>query len=397
MSYSRDLLFLFAEHIPVCTIIKTMKKIFFFLLFGLLVGQSYCQSDIKKVPDAQMQKIYEEVKTPFKYGLVMVPVNNSKKMDSPSVFRKGNLWYMSYIIYDGRGYETWLAKSENLLDWEKIGCIMSFSDDTTLWDCNQRAGYIQLQDYKWGGSYDLQKYNGKYWMTYVGGKVRGYEADLLSIGIAYTQEDPTTLHEWNRLDKPVLMSTDKDVRWWENTKEYKSAVLWDKKKLTGHEFVMYYNAHGDSLDHKRGAERIGMAVSDNMVDWKRYMNDPVLNHYRGITGDPVIQKIGNVWVMFYFGAFWQKDQKDGAFNNFACSYDLVNWTDWKGEKLIKPSEPYDNVYAHKSFVVKWKGVVYHFYCAVNNKDQRGIAVATSKDMGKGKLIFYPNQDNAENK
>jgi hypothetical protein len=30
-------------------------------------------------------------------------------------------------------------------------------------------------------------------------------------------------------------------------------------------------------------------------------------------------------------------------------------------------------------VVKYKGVVYHFYCAVNNKDQRGIAVATSVD------------------
>jgi hypothetical protein len=32
-------------------------------------------------------------------------------------------------------------------------------------------------------------------------------------------------------------------------------------------------------------------------------------------------------------------------------------------------------------------VVYHFYCAVNKADQRGIAVATSKDMGKSKLSF----------
>jgi len=89
--------------------------------------------------------------------------------------------------------------------------------------------------------------------------------------------------------------------------------------------------------------------------------------------------------MFYFGAFWEG--RKGAFNRFACSYDLVNWTDWKGENLIQSSEDYDAKFAHKSFVVKWKGVVYHFYNAVNNKDQRGIAVATSKDLGKSEMHF----------
>jgi hypothetical protein len=32
-------------------------------------------------------------------------------------------------------------------------------------------------------------------------------------------------------------------------------------------------------------------------------------------------------------------------------------------------------------------VVYHFYCAVNKKEQRGIAVATSRDLGKSKVRF----------
>ena len=90
--------------------------------------------------------------------------------------------------------------------------------------------------------------------------------------------------------------------------------------------------------------------------------------------------------MFYFGAFW----KPGAFDRFACSYDLVNWTDWKGEDLISPSEDYDNKYAHKPFVIKNKGVVYHFYCAVDEKGNRGIALATSKDIGKSRLQFNTN-------
>ena len=74
------------------------------------------------------------------------------------------------------------------------------------------------------------------------------------------------------------------------------------------------------------------------------------------------------------------------------STDMVNWTDWMGDNLIQPSEPYDELYAHKSFVVKYKGVVYHFYCAVNKKDQRGIAVATSKDLGKSSINFINSKN-----
>ncbi|MDT3404532.1 putative GH43/DUF377 family glycosyl hydrolase [Mucilaginibacter terrae] len=338
----------------------------------------------KEVPESVMNDIYEKIKTPHKYGLALVPVENSKKMDCPTVFRKNGQWYMSYIIFDGRGYETWLAHSTDLLNWKTTGRILSFTD-TTDWDSNQKAGYVGLQDPKWGGSYELQKYDNKYWMSYFGGNSTGYEKGLLSINMAYTEKDPAVVHEWSRLPKPVLMSTDSNVQWWDNHTMYKETVLWDKKKSLGHPFIMYYNANGDSVNKKRGAERIGMAFSDDLKTWTRYKNNPLLDHNIGITGDPYLQKIGDVWVMFYFGAFWK--DKGGAFNRFACSYDLENWTEWKGDDLIKSSELYDDMFAHKSCVIKWKGVIYHYYCAVNKADQRGIAVATSKDMGKSKLNF----------
>ncbi len=356
------------------------------MLVMLLLATStvWAQKAKKNVPESVMNDIYEKIKTPHKYGLALVPVENSKKMDCPTVFRKNGQWYMSYIIFDGRGYETWLATSADLLNWKTTGRIMSFTD-TTDWDSNQKAGYVGLQDPKWGGSYELQKYDNKYWMSYFGGNSTGYEKGLLSINMAYTEKDPTVVHEWSRLPKPVLMSTDSNVQWWDNHTMYKETVLWDKKKSLGHPFIMYYNANGDSVNKKRGAERIGMAFSDDLKTWTRYKNNPLLDHNIGITGDPYLQKIGDVWVMFYFGAFWK--DKGGAFNRFACSYDLQNWTEWKGDDLVKSTEPYDNMFAHKSCVVKWKGVVYHFYCAVNKADQRGIAVATSKDMGKSKLNF----------
>src|SRR5262245_13968790 len=110
---------------------------FLFVLLSVLcafVGQS-------QVPQAVMQQVYEEVKTPYKYGMVITPADSLKKIDCPSVYRKGKNWYMTYIQFTGRGYETWLAKSKNLLEWKTLGRIMSFSDTTdaanTPWDANQ--------------------------------------------------------------------------------------------------------------------------------------------------------------------------------------------------------------------------------------------------------------------
>ena len=78
---------------------------------------------------------------------------------------------------------------------------------------------------------------------------------------------------------------------------------------------------------------------------------------------------------FCFGAFW----KPGAFDTFACSYDLVHWTKWDGLDLISPSEPWDHRYAHKPWVLKHNGIVYHSYCAVGDQG-RVIALATSKPL-----------------
>jgi len=364
-----------------------MKKIIL-VFFVFVSALNLSAQTLNPVSAETMEKIYQEVKTPYKYGLVMVPVDKDHKMDCPTIFKKGKYWYMTYLIFSGRGYETWLAKSRDLLHWENRGKQMSFGD-TGHWDDNQKAGYNALLDTKWGGSYGVNKLDGNYWMSYFGGKEKGYEVEPLSIGMAYTKQDPSKVQEWSRLDKPVLASGDADVRWWENrNKLFKSTVIEDKQKLTGHQFVMYYNAVGDSLVNNkktRWYERIGMAVSDDMIHWQRFNKNPVVHHPVGITGDAVIQKINNTWVMFYFGAFWQ-DRK-GSFNRFAASNDLVNWTDWTGENLIESSEKYDELYAHKSFVLKYNGIVYHFYCAVNKQDQRGIAVATSKDLGKSKVNF----------
>jgi predicted GH43/DUF377 family glycosyl hydrolase len=217
--------------------------------------------------------------------------------------------------------------------------------------------------------YKLQKYNGKYWLSYIGGALKGYETDPLAIGIAWTTK-PTKPIEWNRLNEPVLSRDQPDVRDFEKLTQYKSHIIYDKNKILGYPFVMFYNGKPN-----KGYERIGMAVSKDMTHWLRYGKTPVIDNGKGISGDPQITRIGNVWVMFYFGAFWRPK----AFDTFACSYDLVHWTKWTGPDLVSPSETWDQQYAHKPWVIKHKGTVYHFYCAVGDKG-RMIALATSKDL-----------------
>ena len=368
---------------------KPMNYLKYFLvcyLATLIPFASIAQSDsTNQISDAEMQRIYQEIKTPHKYGLVMVHEDTSNMVDCPTIFRKDKMWYMTYFIFNGKGYETWLAKSENLLDWEKLGSILSFSSKDR-WDGSQAAGYPALIEHEWGGSYELCKYRRKYWMSYFGSNSEGYEKGLLAIGMAHTKKNPQVAHAWDRVDKPVMQTTDPDIGIWENKKLYKSSIIRDKSKLTGKEFVMYYNAVGDTSSRAKWVERIGMATSDDMIHWERYKGNPIVDHHTGLSGDAVVQKIDSLYVMFYYGAFWPEGRND-AFNRFACSRDLVHWTDWTGDDLIKPSEPYDIKYAHKPCVVKWNGIVYHFYTAVNEKEQRGLAVATSKDIGKSQLHF----------
>lgn len=356
----------------------------------------------QKISKNVMQKIYDEVKTPYKYGMVVAPKDNYHQIDCPMVYREGGKWYMTYVVYngkdgtDGRGYETWLATSDDLLQWKTLGRLLCYADKG--WDMNQRAGYPALIDWTWNGSYEMAKYKGRHWMSYFGGEGTGYESvrKPLNMGMASTKGDITQAHPWETSPAPVLSINDKSAQWWEKLTHYKSTVYWDRNKTLGKPFVMFYNAAGINPANQLKAERIGIALSSNMTSWrrlplrtaKRKTGNPVFFHEAPgiITGDAQIVKFPHYYVMFYFSAFNPK-RKYNAYNTFAVSRDLVNWQDWEGADLIYPSKPYDDMFAHKSYVLKHQGVVYHFYCAVNHAGQRGIAVATSVPMGRSQVSF----------
>lgn len=330
-----------------------------------------------------MQRVFDEVKTPCKVGMVLES-EAGEQLDSPTVFRFGDAWYMTFVRYDEKGYETHLAKSDDLLNWKRLGRIFSRGEDGQ-WDSAQADGWPVLADTRWDGPNTLSKFGGRYWMMYMGGAADGYETDPLSTGIAWT-DDPSAMREWTRHEgNPTLRPSDVDARDFEKKTIYRHFPVEDVSRSCGGRFVSFYNAKAQAT----GREAIGMAVSDDLINWRRIGCSPVLDNGDAdrhvISGDPMIRRIDDVWVMFYFGYKW-KDGVKGAFDTFACSYDLKHWTKWEGEPLVAPSEDFDCIHAHKPWVLKHDGVAYHFYCAVSRQEDgrevRGIALATSALPGR---------------
>ena len=119
--------------------------------------------------------------------------------------------------------------------WYPLGKVLSFRDQG--WDRWQSAGGIALADHVFGGSAEPAKFDGRYWMSYIGGALQGYETDPLSIGNAWTKS-PDKAQEWNRIaENPVLSPSQPDARDFEKKTLYKSSIIWDRSETLGHPFA----------------------------------------------------------------------------------------------------------------------------------------------------------------
>ena len=162
------------------------------------------------VTAAEMQDIYERIKTPYKLGAVMKM--DGRLTDSPSVFYYEGAWYMYFISIAeecyGSGYESHIARSDDLIHWEIIETLFT-RDNLGRWDSRQCAGYIAFIDHIWGGTNSPKRINGKYYMSYLGGGGDGYEPDPLFMGLACSD---TPLSGFKRFEEPILRPDDDDIR-----------------------------------------------------------------------------------------------------------------------------------------------------------------------------------------
>src|SRR5690349_3032291 len=69
-------------------------------------------------------------RTPYKYGKLVLAASadgsafDSRSVDCPFVFHHDGRYWMTYVGFDGTGYQTGLASSDGLLAWNKEGCVL---------------------------------------------------------------------------------------------------------------------------------------------------------------------------------------------------------------------------------------------------------------------------------
>jgi beta-xylosidase len=279
---------------------------------------------------------------------------------------------MSFIGFNGKGYNSFVAESTNLVQWTNPKLAMGFGKEGDF-----DFGGCVIGAYLYG-SYDikaprvLKKRDGKYWTLYgCYPKQGGYEIDPGYEGVASSDDGMT----WKRAkDKYILSVHDADCGEWEKDCIYQP---W----LVEHEgrFYNFYNAK----HMPDWIEQMGGATSTNLLDWKRYASNPIVRVRQGgydekFCADGKVFRDGDHWVMFYFGV-----GKGGAHIMAAFSRDLMHWTAHP-EPLYKAGgnpSGLDKQFAHKiSLVYNPKNETFYlYYCAVGSKG-RGIGLITSKPL-----------------
>lgn len=297
--------------------------------------------------------------TPYKYGKPVLTGSgiagnfDALAVDVPFVFWHNGQFCMTYVGFDGVGYQTALAVSKNLLDWEKKGVILGRKDPGS-WDSVGAAGvWLLLESTELSDLPRLKKVDGKYWMFYHSYPQIGYEEGPAEIGLAWT-EDESLLH-WTRLDHPIFSW--KDGAAWEKGGLYKCCVI----EHDG-QYQMFYNAKTEGTPW---VEQTSAAVSKDLIHWERVCDHPLIpiakDHWDSIfASDPWVVHDGSDWLCFYYGFNGQHAQDGLAF-----SKDLLHWQKYADPLLTygKPGE-LDSTHAHKPCIIQYNGVLYHFYCAV---------------------------------
>jgi predicted GH43/DUF377 family glycosyl hydrolase len=295
--------------------------------------------------------------------------------DCPTVFQiPGDpRWHMTFIGFDGSGYQSFLATSDDLVHWTVKGLALGYGPKGRFDHGGAVLGAFLYQSYDLNAPRVLKKHQGKFWSLY-GAYPRqgGYELRPGYEGVA-TSDDGLV---WRAAkDEPILSVHQPDCGSWEKDCIYQPWLVEHQGK-----YYDFYNAANG------GIEQSGIAMSDNLLDWSRYAGNPVVRVRPGgfdaeFASDPKVFRDGDHWVMLYFGV-----GRGGAHIMAAFSRDLMHWTSREEPLYRAGGHPLglDEQHAHKISIVrdpKTDGY-YMFYDAVGKKG-RGIGLLTSKPLPNG--------------
>jgi predicted GH43/DUF377 family glycosyl hydrolase len=325
----------------------------------------------------------EGLTTPHKIGRLVLTASNREgefdriSVDCPFVFQRKGLFHMTYVAFDGIGYQTGLASSKDLVHWEKRGCILHRDPDSPITKYNIALNWI-LRENGLHSPGNLTPVDGRYLGVYHAYPNSGYEQGAAVIGLCRSRD----LSRWE-LEGPCLRA--EDGAEWERGGLYKPCLVRD-----GATYYLFYNAKNQA---ERGwHEQTGVAMSTDLKRWKRYEGNPILRNGppgspdSRFASDPCVLKNGRSWALYYFGL----DDRGVARDLVATSTDLLQTTKCSEVVIdVGAQGSVDSAYAHKPSLIAHKGDLYHFYCAVsrvNGKEVRGISVARSRPWANGSTL-----------
>ena len=135
----------------------------------------------------------------------------------PTVFQisGSEKWYMSFIGFNGQGYQSFVGESDDLVHWGNYRLAMGFGPTNQFDHGGRVIGAFLYESYDIKAPRLLKKRDGKYWTLY-GAYPRqgGYELRPGSEGVAVSDDGLT----WRRAkDEPILSVNDPDCAAWEKS------------------------------------------------------------------------------------------------------------------------------------------------------------------------------------
>ncbi|WP_327581555.1 hypothetical protein OHA25_37000 [Nonomuraea sp. NBC_00507] len=323
------------------------------------------------------------IRTPHKAGRLLVEPSwqagrfDSLFVDCPFVCSDGGEYLMTYVGFDGIGYQTALSCSADLVTWSPGEVILPRDPDHPYRSYNAALTSI-ARDNRLGSAGQVIWENGLAVGTYHAYPEPGMEAGAAVIGFCVSDD----LRTWKDTGSVLRPQDGGD---WERGGLYKSWLL-------RHDGLYYcfYNAKNRTYDGWR--EQIGYAVSPDLERWER--GGLVVPHGgpgafdERFASDPCVLRDGDWWVMFYFGLSFDGHARE----SYAVSRDLRTWRK-SGEILVDVGPPgsADDTYAHKPAVISRGGLPYHFYTAVRRCDPFPVGEHTMTER-RGISLAYGGHD-----
>lgn len=283
-------------------------------------------------------------------------------VEAPSVMYdpKSAQWVMVYVGYGttsgAQRAGVGLATSPDGVTWTKVGsaAILPHSGTSGAPDQNGATGPVLFWDDD----------AAQYVLYYIGLTSTGYESGTKTICYATAT---TLTGSWTRQGSVVTAAGSG----WRNTAVWHVSIV--RREAT---WYMFFNATGSDSKEKIGYATAPALTGPWTVD---DVNSPVLSPVSStwessFVGDPCVRRIGDMWVMDYYG-YDGASAGDGVAVTSDSAFPL-GWVKYAGNPVLAPtSGTFDGKYAHKPYVLERGGELFHYYTAVDASDVRQIALA----------------------